>query len=413
MELTLKIAGAAGQGLQTIGVLLSRVFFRSGYFVFVTQEYMSRVRGGHNSFQLRCSDSPVLSPSDTQDMVIALDETSVRLHREELAADGVMLADFSKIPTSSPDNTCLDIPWNKIATDEGGNKIFINIVAVGAVLGLLYFGLDCFNDLIRETIGKKKPELLEKNLQTALAGYNFAREHLSEKFSRQLPRISPRPEILATGNEAIALGTLAAGCSFYTAYPMTPATGIMVTLAHYQEQFDLMVEQAESEIAAINMVLGASFAGARAMTGTSGGGFALMAEGLSLAGMTETPAVIALAQRPGPATGLPTRTEQGDLLFALHAGHGEFPRAILTPGTAAEAFQLTFDAFNLAEKYQIPVIIMTDQFLADAYASTHTGRNFATPVPGSGKIGSGNRQRRAYRRWAYHRRSRYQSPDGG
>jgi 2-oxoglutarate ferredoxin oxidoreductase subunit alpha len=172
---------------------------------------------------------------------------------------------------------------------------------------------------------------------------------------------------MANGNEAIALGALAAGCSFYSAYPMTPSTSIMVTLAHYQQQFDIVVEQAEDEIAAINMALGASFAGARAMTGTSGGGFALMVEGLSLAGITEIPVVIALAQRPGPATGLPTRTEQGDLLFALHAGHGEFQRAILTPGTAAEAFQLTYDAFNLAEKYQIPVIIMTDQYMADAY----------------------------------------------
>ena len=367
MQLSLRIAGAAGQGLQTIGMLLSRIFFRSGYYVFVTQDYQSRIRGGHNSFQVRISDSPVLSPSDTQDLVIALDETSIGVHREELSQDGVMMADFSKITSNGPDKAFLDIPWNKIALKMGGNKIFVNTVAVGAVLGLLDFGTECLNNLLQESIGKKKPELLEKNIQAASAGYNFIRQNFPEKLPHRLSPLSPRGEIIANGNEAIALGALAAGCSFYSAYPMTPSTSIMNVLAHYQKQCDVVVEQAEDEIAAINMALGASFAGARAMTGTSGGGFALMVEGLSLAGITETPLVIALAQRPGPATGLPTRTEQGDLLFALHAGHGEFQRAIFTPGTAEEAFQLTFDAFNLAEKYQIPVIIMTDQFLADAY----------------------------------------------
>jgi len=167
-------------------------------------------------------------------------------------------------------------------------------------------------------------------------------------------------------NEAVGLGALASGCKFYSAYPMTPSTGIMLYIASKAKEFEVIVEQAEDEIAAINMALGASFAGIRAMTGTSGGGFALMVEGLSLAAMTETPIVIALAQRPGPATGLPTRTEQGDLLFALHAGHGEFPRVIFAPGTPEQAFLLTNKAFDLAQKYQIPVFILIDQYLSDS-----------------------------------------------
>ena len=175
-----------------------------------------------------------------------------------------------------------------------------------------------------------------------------------------------KPKMLIAGNDAIGLGAVASGCKFYSAYPMTPSTGIMNYIAGKETDYGIIVEQAEDEIAAINMALGASFAGARAMTGTSGGGFALMVEGLSLAAMTETPVVIALGQRPGPATGLPTRTEQGELQFALYTAHGEFPRVIFAPGTPEQAFYLTNKAFDLAEKYQIPVIILTDQYLADS-----------------------------------------------
>ena len=171
------------------------------------------------------------------------------------------------------------------------------------------------------------------------------------------------------GHEAVSLGAVYAGCRFISAYPMSPSTGIITWLSQHEKAFGLFSEQAEDEIAAINMAIGAGFAGARAMTATSGGGFALMTEGVSLAGMTETPVVIVLAQRPGPATGLPTRTAQGDLLFAINAGHGEFPRLVMAPADAEEAFQKTVKAFNLAEKYQIPVILLTDQFLADSQFS--------------------------------------------
>ena len=175
-----------------------------------------------------------------------------------------------------------------------------------------------------------------------------------------------KPKMLINSVEAIGLGAIASGCKFYSAYPMTPSTGLMNYIAGREKEFGIIVEQAEDEISAINMALGASFAGVRSMTGTAGGGFALMVEGLSLSGMTETPVVIALGQRPAPATGLPTRTEQGDLLFALHTAHGEFPRIIFAPGTPEQAFYLTNKAFDLAEKYQVPAIIMFDQYLSDS-----------------------------------------------
>jgi 2-oxoglutarate ferredoxin oxidoreductase subunit alpha len=216
-------------------------------------------------------------------------------------------------------------------------------------------------------IAKKGGDIVKSNIHAARAGHDFAVKNCERcSFSVGAEGRLPGPQkMLITGNDSIGFGAVASGVRFYSAYPMTPSTGIMNYIAGKEEEYGIIVEQAEDEISAMNMALGASFAGVRAMTGTSGGGFALMVEGLSLAGMTETPVVIVLGQRPGPATGLPTRTEQGDLQFALYTAHGEFPRIIFAPGTPEQAFYLTNRAFDLAEKYQVPVIIMTDQYLAD------------------------------------------------
>lgn len=363
LDFSLKVAGSAGQGIQTIGNVLVKIFSRGGYRIFAHQDYHSRIRGGHNFFQIRVSLDDVWAVENEIDLVLALNEESVIEHQRELKPHGVVLYDAAKTPGIVPNDKLLDIPLYQLAVSEGGKPVYQSSVAAGAALGLVGFGLDLLEEMLHKVFASK-PDILEDNIKAARAGYRYSADHF--KFSISFPALDQNSSALTVnGNQAIALGALAAGCSFYCAYPMTPSTGIMVTLAHYQEQFGLLVEQVEDEISAINMALGASYAGARAMTGTSGGGFALMVEGLSLAGMTETPIVIALAQRPGPATGLPTRSGQGDLLFALTAGHGEFPRAIFTPGTAEECFELTFRAFNLADKYQSPVIIMTDQHLAD------------------------------------------------
>jgi 2-oxoglutarate ferredoxin oxidoreductase subunit alpha len=212
---------------------------------------------------------------------------------------------------------------------------------------------------------KKGASVAGANIAAAQAGHDFALANFRQSVFT-METAPARQDLLLNGNEALALGAIQAGCKFFSAYPMSPSTGVMETMARYADGHGIIVEQAEDEIAAVNMVIGASFAGARAMTATSGGGFALMAEGLSLAAMTETPLVMVDAQRPGPATGFPTRTEQADLNFIIHAGHGEFARAIYTPGTAEEAFFLIQKAFDVAEKFQVPVIIMTDQHLADS-----------------------------------------------
>jgi len=364
MDYTIKIGGEAGQGIQTIGDTLGLVFSRTGYHVFTHQDYESRVRGGHNFFQVRFSDHPVTASRDRVDIVVALDKDSIINYEKELTEFGQIIYDSASLKQQHDKPHFLDIPFEQLAIEHGGSKIMANTVAVGAVLGMIGMDLEVLIAILKDTFKKKGEEVIKQNTALAMAGHDYAVKECI-KCSFVAAPLS-KPKMLIAGSDAIGLGAVASGCKFYSAYPMTPSTGIMNYIAGKEEEYGIIVEQAEDEIAAINMALGASFAGTRAMTGTSGGGFALMVEGLSLAAMTETPVVIVLGQRPGPATGLPTRTEQGELQFALYTAHGEFPRVIFAPGTPEEAFYLTNKAFDLAEKYQIPVIILTDQYLADS-----------------------------------------------
>jgi 2-oxoglutarate ferredoxin oxidoreductase subunit alpha len=365
MDYTVKIGGEAGQGLQTVGEVLSRVFSRAGYHVFSNQDYESRIRGGHNFYQIRVSDSPLASSLEKVDILVALDPASIELHRRELTEQGLVIYDSESLKEGVDEPAFIGVPFKRLAVDTGGSPVMANTVATAAVLGMLGMETSILDDLIRETFRKKGDEVIEENIKAARAGYEYARDNCP-RCGFELAKPSGRAKVLMNSIEAIAVGALLSGCKFYAAYPMTPSTGIMTFLASKASEYGLVVEQAEDEIAAINMALGASFAGVRAMTGTSGGGFALMVEGLSLAGMTETPVVIGLGMRPGPATGFPTRTEQGELLFALHAAHGEFPRVLFAPGSPEEAMRLTNKAFDLAEKYQIPAFVLYDQYLADS-----------------------------------------------
>ena len=386
MDYSIKIGGEAGQGIQTIGDTIAKVFSRAGYHVFTHQDYESRIRGGHNFFQIRLSDKPITASRERIDIIVAFDKESITFHENELSENGLIIYDSSELgkiepkekhlsmePSNPPvpplgkggeGGFYLDIPFTKLAIEHGANRIMANTVATGSVLGMLRLNLDIFTGIIRDTFHKKGEDVIQANLNAAKAGFDFALQNCPK--CSFIPSSFGEPRMLISGIEGIALGALASGCKFYSAYPMTPSTGIMNYLAGKGKEYGIVVEQAEDEISAINMALGASFAGVRAMTGTAGGGFALMVEGLSLAGMTETPFVIALGQRPAPATGLPTRTEQGDLLFAIHAAHGEFPRVVLAPGTPEQAFYLTNKAFDLAEKYQIPAFVIFDQYLADS-----------------------------------------------
>lgn len=362
--------GEAGQGIQSVGLILAKTMSRGGFEVFADQDYESRVRGGHNFFRVRASDGEVLALAEELDILIALNKETIELHQGEMKKDGVIIFDGEQVKLDKAGARHFSVPLVRLAEEAAQNKLMTNTVAVGAALGLTGYDFDVLADVLRQEFGKGGEKMVAGNVAAARAGFDFAQKHGKQKPEQKLRPLTKAPrKMLIHGNDAISLGAMVGGCKFMTGYPMTPSSSIMEYLADKGRQFNIVTIHVEDEISAINMAVGAGYAGVRAMTATSGGGFALMVEGLSLAGMTETPVVIVLGQRPGPSTGLPTRTEQGELMFALHAGHGEFSRAVLTPGTAEEAFYATIKAFNLAEKYQTPVIILTDHHLATSYAT--------------------------------------------
>lgn len=360
-------------GIQTVERFLTRILKLSGYHVFATKEYMSRIRGGANSTTMRVSSEPVRAAVNRIDILIPLDKGAIGHVSGRISAETVILAESANLGEDLDGDqcNCIEVPFTKIATDIG-DKIYSNIVGVGMLASFFEVDLRSIDEYVSQYFSTKSQDVIEKNKQAAKAGYERGKDLLSSGPIEVgiSPDSNVKDQILLSGAEAVGLGAIAGGCNFIAAYPMSPSTGVLAFLAQHGEEFGIIAEQAEDEIAAINMALGAWYAGARAMVTTSGGGFALMTEGLSLAGMLELPVVIHLAQRPGPATGLPTRTEQGDLEFVLYAGHGEFPRIILTPGTLQEAFCLTERAFNLADKYQVPVFVLTDQYLIDSYYNT-------------------------------------------
>lgn len=358
---TIIIAGAAGQGLVTVGELLGKILTRAGYEVFATQYYMSRIRGGHNSFRLRISDEPQFSSADSCDILFAFDQDAVSQHFEMLHDNGtIILSD----KLNAMNKQCVSIPFSELAS----KPLYENVVALGVLCALLGLDSTLPKKLLSERFAPKGEQVIQENIQTLSAAYEWSQQ-FSEKCS-QLPKASTHSErMLVNGNTSIALGAMAAGVKFCSFYPMTPGSSVAQTLINHSQEMGVVIEQVEDEIAALNMALGASYAGAPAIVPTSGGGFALMTEAVSLAGIMEQPVVLVLAQRPGPATGMPTRTEQGDLLFSMFGGHGEFPRIIYAPSSIEECFEMGHRAICSAEKFQTPVIILTDQFLADAQQS--------------------------------------------
>ncbi len=363
-DICIVLGGAAGQGIQSIETGLTRLLKQSGYHVFASKEYMSRIRGGSNSTQIRVSSGPVAAPLERIDLFIPLDGAALTHLCPRLQAASLVLGDRANLPAYPG---LIDMPLTTIAQQAGDHR-YASSVTIGAVVGLLGICLELLDAYLQQRFSDNPSTIIAGNRVAAAAGYQYGQK-LAKTGTMQFELkalASVTGDLLLSGNEAIGLGALAGGCNFISSYPMSPGTGVLTFLAEQADEFGLVVDQAEDEIAAINMALGAWYAGARALVSTSGGGFALMSEGLSLAGMIESPLVVHLAQRPGPATGLPTHTEQGDLQLALHAGHGEFPRLVLAPGSLQEAFSLTRRAFDLADKYQLPVIILTDQFLLDS-----------------------------------------------
>lgn len=380
IDLTVKIGGEAGFGIMTTGLFLGKMAIRSGYNAFEYSEYPSLIRGGHNVIEVRISDESVYSQEKGVDILVCLNGSTYELHAEEVKENGIIIIDRDKVSQDKlvkhrKSVALLHLPLAKMIQEAHLDNVMMNNIALGALTGLLSIDIEILHTLIEKTFAKKTQEVIDKNMQAARLGYDAMHQAKADGYSMRLPKKdSIVPKIFVTGNEAVGLGAIAAGCKFYVAYPMTPSSALLHYLAAMGEKVGMVVKHAEDEISVINMAIGASWAGVRSMVGTSGGGFALMVEALSLAGITETPLVVMLGQRPGPATGMPTWTEQGDLLFALHAGHGEFPKILLAPGDMEEAYALTIEAFRLADLYQTPVILLGDKYILEGHASVEKSR---------------------------------------
>lgn len=360
VDITVTVGGAAGQGIQTVGELLAAAVKQAGLYCYGINDFESRIRGGHSFFQLRVSSRQVCAPRQRVQLLVALNRATIEQHREQLAADARVILNSEE---STDNDAFITVPFDKLAA-QAGDRITANSVAAGAVLGILGIAPELLDRVLSDRFSEKT-EALKSNRDAAALGY-AAVEKTDFSYRLKSRNCEPTAGALMNGAQVLALGALAGDCRFAAFYPMSPATGIMIYLASLQNRFPLMVEQAEDEIAAVNMIIGASHAGVRSVTATSGGGFCLMTEALGLAGISETPIVIINAQRPGPATGLPTRTAQGDLLFTIHAAQDDFPRFVFAPGSFEEGYECISRALTLSEQYQVPAIILVDQLFNDS-----------------------------------------------
>lgn len=383
-NMTIKIGGEAGQGMDTSGAGFARALVRAGLHVFVNQDFMSRIRGGYNFSQLRISDKPVYAPDKTVALVLAFNQQAAEQHLDEIAPGGAIIHDVGiKIDTARLTANRVQsfaFPFEAKALEIGRPagmdpkkaKLMLNTAALGVTAAITEFPFERIAEIILQNFGKKKGSAIaDANLAIARWAYDEASQYAAQFQWKLVPAEKPINRMILNGNQAIGLGAIAAGCKFISAYPMTPATTIIEFMTAQSKRFNLVTKQTEDELAAILYAIGAAQAGVRAMTATSGGGFSLMVEALGMAGMTETPLVVVDSQRPGPSTGMPTRTGQGDLLFVMHASQDEFPRIVIAPGGVESCYADTARAFNLAEKYQCPVLILTEGY--QAFASRSVG----------------------------------------
>jgi len=369
-DISIVLCGAAGQGLQTVEQMLVSILKLSGYHVFANKEVMSRIRGGTSSTEIRIGSKRVNAFVDRIDILIPFSDKALEWVNRRITSETTIMGEKSNLNEKYIVNKdkVIEIAFMEIANKIGG-KLYANVIGVGVIISLFKADIEIAKKFISGRFGSKGEEVVNRNMQALEEGFRIGDELCnSGRVNFELKKDeSVVNEILFNGNQAVAIGALAGGCNFISAYPMSPSTGVLVFLSQHAKEFGVVVDQTEDEIAAMNKAIGAWYAGGRAIASTSGGGFALMTEGLSLAGMIESPVVVHIAQRPGPATGLPTRTGQEDLNHAIYAGHGEFPRIIFAPGTIEDAFYLTSAAFNLADKFQIPVFVLTDQSFVDGY----------------------------------------------
>jgi 2-oxoglutarate/2-oxoacid ferredoxin oxidoreductase subunit alpha len=360
-DISVMIGGQGGDGTLTVSDLLGRYFLKRGLYVYTSRNVLSRIRGGHADASVRGSRDPVAAVKSRVDVLVAFDKDAIELGRAELEPHGFVIYDSTTIQTDVPNSA--GFPFATLVGGPLGAPIFKNTAAYGALSVLLGFDPAMTRGVIEERFRRRGGEALEKNLKALEIGRKAALEASGVDHRFSLVDGDARDLILTTGNQAVALGFVVGGGRFFAGYPITPATEVMEYLQRYLPPFNGVVRQAEDELAAVNMIIGASYAGARVMTSSSGPGIGLMTEGISHAGAAEIPIVVADCQRTGPSTGQPTRHEQSDLSHLANLGHGDYPRFILAPATPEDAFLLTAEALNLAERWRLPVILLLDQAL--------------------------------------------------
>ncbi|MEI6532942.1 MAG: 2-oxoacid:acceptor oxidoreductase subunit alpha [Candidatus Roizmanbacteria bacterium] len=363
-----KIGGEAGFGIMTTGMMYAKVVTRSGYHMFDYSEYPSLVRGGHNTCQVVISEEPVSSVENKIDVLVCLNKQSYEHDKDKLHKDSIVIYDAEEFDFSES-YIKVPVPFKNLKDEFKIMMVMVNMIALGATMAITGADLNILHTIIEEEFTRKGEAIVDFNKKLVLAGFDHVSKTVPQLISPVLKKKNEKSKVIINANDAFSLASVAGDCRLFCAYPMTPSSSVLTSLASWQEKTGMIVRHAEDEISVIHTALGASFAGVRSAVATSGGGFALMVEAISFAGIAELPIVVWMGQRPGPATGMPTWTEQGDLLFCVHAGHGEFQKIVLAPGDAEEALELGMEAFNLAELYQLPVIVLGDKLICESHKS--------------------------------------------
>lgn len=365
-----KIGGEAGFGIMTTGLTFSKIASRTGYNIFDYVEYPSLIRGGHNTYEVLVSEDQVNASQRQIDILVCLNKATYELHKGRLHDKSVVVYDSDDFQIEESAFQTVTLPLRKILKEYEAPIVMMNNVALAASLALMGWSIETLHEVIELTFAKKGENVVSKNKKLAQAGFDHVSRNYGQVAQHEFPVKKTDRKLVLSGNESFSLSTVASDCRLYAAYPMTPASSVLTNLAKFATKTGMVVRHAEDEVAVVNTAIGASWAGVRSACGTSGGGFALMVESLSYAGAAEIPLVVFLVQRPGPATGMPTWTEQGDLLFCIRAGHGEFPKIVLAAGDIKEMYELTAKAFDLADIYQTPVIILSDKMLSESRQTT-------------------------------------------
>ena len=368
-DFVIAVGGAPGQGIDTVGKSMSQICARHGLHVYTYSAYQSLIRGGHTFLTVRISSEPVANHGDKIDMIIAMDRNSLETHLQNVAPGGALIynSDDVKAAPARDDIQLCPISYKELSNNTDRIKLMLNICMFGVALKMIGGDLQVLEDILNLTFGRKGQEVVDANVGVARAGYNYAAEHFTA-FEMQIEKQEPKLAFV-DGNAAMAMGGAAAGVKFYAAYPMSPSTGVLHWMAANARNLGIMVRQCEDEISVINMVIGAAHAGSRAMCATSGGGFALMSEAIGSAGMMEIPIVVINVQRGGPSTGLPTKTEQGDLWQLLGASQGDFPKIIVSPTSIMDGFDTIPELFNLVDKFQCPGMVLSDLTLSMGFTT--------------------------------------------